>query len=388
MDLSFNIVAKTIQAGWDKAKSLIGDLSRAFDGFAGKSAAQWAKFGAGAATAFAAVVAGARKMRDGVLRELEKMESADIDFADTSDRFNRKERTVSTQDEKDKLLEAVNREKRDARLKMEQLQRREDTQDPIEKARDWMERKMNQSMGLGNKTDAERDIEHLGDQLKQLEKRAERIAGLKVQSRFQGFEADENTFNEEQNRLQDLENTTDAAAKAAKSLAHLEEAQIQLNAARDEFAAAPNDEQAEEKTKRLFALVQKLTGEWKTAAKAAEDYDPPSLTARKEFVNPWGGEMGGGTGDDYNPGRGVTLDYGPSMGGSLTKSRAGRLAGHMRSSIGGHVSDFSTPAFLARAMEARRGKTGGEDQQDPRLIEMKKHSKFLEEIAKRTGAAP
>lgn len=388
MDLSFSIVAKTVQAGWDKAKSLIGDLSKAFDGFAGRSAAHWAKFAAGAATAFAVVVSGARKMRDGVLRELEAMEASDIQFSDFSDRFNRKARMTSTQDEKDKLLESVTRERRDVERQYNNLDRREKSQDPLERIRDAAERKMNDFLGLGNKTDDERRLEALGNQLTQLRNKEEYVSKMEVSNRFDEFARDEATFNEEQNRVQDLENTTDALAKEAKALAHLEEAQTQLNAARDEFAKTPNDEAAEEKTKRAFALVQKLTGEWKSAAKAAEDYNPPSTEAREEHRRAWGGLMGGGDADPYEASRYAAKDYGPGMGGSLTKSNAGRLATRMKSSIGGHITDFSTPAYLARAMEGREGKTGGLDQQDPRLIEMKKQTKIQEELLKKTGAAP
>lgn len=84
-------------------------------------------------------------------------------------------------------------------------------------------------------------------------------------------------------------------------------------------------------------------------------------------------------------------DYGPEMGNGLTKSSVGKLGERHAfgfGSRGGHVSKFHTPAFLERALESRTGATQGDDNKDPRLIEMKRHTQLLENIDKKTGAAP
>lgn len=408
MDLRFKIIADYVAAGWDKSKAAVGSLKASMADFFRSSVGGWGRFAGGATAAFTAVLAAAKTLRDGVLRELDAMEVRDVANVDWNERFARKAGKVSTDDEKNKLQEEVNREYRDTKMKFDQLMRKEETQFPWEELKDAAERKINEAMGLGNKTDDERMLDQLGDRLAQLKRKAEYVRNLKVESRFEAFQAEENAFNEEQMRVRDLENTTDAIAKEKKAAEQLAAAMKDLDAAREVFRDNPNDEAAETAIKRQFELVKKLTSAWESAAKEAEDYDPPATTARKPYVDPWGPDMGGGKNMDKperptgkskeRDSRGRLLEtpefsYGPEMGESLTESHVGKLSeGHGGAgfgSRGGHITKFRKPAFLERAIAMREGKTGrNSDQEDPRLIEMKKQTKLLEGINEKTGAAP
>lgn len=383
-DLRFKIIADFVKGGFDAAGNAVGSLKAKFAGFFDVSKIGWAKIGGAAVAAVAAIKTVGDGLRTHWLGLMSDLEQATVDFDRKNAQIFRKIRFMNTETDKARLKESIENEIRDVRLARDRIAREEEAQSPLEKAKDWVEKKVNAQMGLGELTDNELKIKRLDESLFSLAKSLEIVKNTKVETFFDSVskklaEIEDADFlrdvgeNNPENLVTVLE---ERASKAKEAMDKAMSVLLKDGATEIERDAA--SEAVDTWKKYKDALVE--------ARKALED-----LNEEAAGIAGAPGSIGEGGGVD---------PYAMALAVGLTKRNVGMTRRNRGdgglTGRGGHVATFSTPAHLAAAVASRSAGLGDTDaNRDPLLLAMKaaqetrmKANELLERIEKKTGAAP
>lgn len=384
-DLRFKIIADFVKGGFDRAEQAVGSLKGKFREMFDGQRAGWARVvnvGTAAGIAIAgAIRAAVASIKASWMDAMDTMERGTADFAGNSATFFRKAGRVSTQQEKDKLIEQTRDQMRALKLERDRIDRENATDSPLDEIIEAAERVKNQALGLGLQTNDELRLKQINEQLKQYNGWIEKLDKIQVKSLADDFGKELEKVTMDAQRYFDTKDMSPQDRETyffeAKKLAEED-----LAKAQSALLADPNNELAAEAAKAQLDVVKELTSEWRSALEALDEYERGLSTAGK----------------DIGAAKPAVVDtedaaYAFEFGDSLTRSNVGFTRKDRKGGLSGRRGDrltnFRMPAHLQRAIESREGATGAANaQQDPMLLEMKEQTRILEAIEKKSGMAP
>ena len=413
-DLRFKIIADFIKGGFEAAGNAVGSLKAKFAGFFDVSKIGWAKIGGAAIAAVAGIKSAGEAIRAHWFGLMDDLEQATIDFDRKNAQVFRKIRFMNTETDKARLKESIENEIRDIRAARDKIAREEEAQSPLEKAKDFVEMKINERMGFGAFTDNELKIKRMNEQLQSLAKSLEIVKNTKVETFFEAVskklgEIEDADFLREvgESSPQNLVTVLEERASKAKESMH-KAMGVLLKDGATEIERDTANEAVDTWKRYKDALVE--------ARKALEDLNEESVSpapvappTEKPKPKRKGYQMPQSERDRYRNGKDSRYrdeednsdPYAMDLSPSMTESNVGmtrRLRGDsgLSGRRGRRITSFSTPAHLADAIKNRSSGLGEVDaNRDPLLLAMKEAQKtrqhasdLLERIEKKTGAAP